>query len=230
MPPSHIEMKLAVARILSNQPVFDGTPVDLNRLLLNCCYLDQQTSKIMTKRVAVRKVSSQCTTALTQSGVGIGWRVSFKISIMNRWNCPNSLMHLGPRVFWKCGGNGENYTMTYNESLVNGGTFFQLFFGMGIPSRMYEQVPKVHFCLTFQGELSRQSCNPPSPTAKRQEILRLPTTQPPSLLSRQDEITTIIGFWRVGCPRGVDNWGTLRIPFGKIGGTFGNIRGITRPP
>ena len=26
-----------------------------------------------------------------------------------------------------------------------------------------------------------------------------------------------IGFLRWGCPRGGSNWGTLRIPFGKIG-------------
>jgi len=31
----------------------------------------------------------------------------------------------------------------------------------------------------------------------------------------------IVGFLRVG------NWGTLRIPFGKIGETLGKIRGIT---
>ena len=41
-----------------------------------------------------------------------------------------------------------------------------------------------------------------------------------------------IGFLRVpGCPRGGANWGTLRIPFGKIGepqGTSGKIR-ITTP-
>ncbi len=41
-----------------------------------------------------------------------------------------------------------------------------------------------------------------------------------------------IGFSRGGCPRGVGNWGTLRIPFGKIGdwGTLGKIRGITTSP
>ena len=27
----------------------------------------------------------------------------------------------------------------------------------------------------------------------------------------------IVGFLRGGCPRGGGNWGTLRIPFGKIG-------------
>ena len=32
------------------------------------------------------------------------------------------------------------------------------------------------------------------------------------------------------CPRGGGNWGTLRIPAGKIGGTLGKIRGITTPP
>ena len=42
----------------------------------------------------------------------------------------------------------------------------------------------------------------------------------------------IIGFLRVpGCPRGGGNWGTLRIPFGKIGVHLReDERGITNPP
>ena len=43
----------------------------------------------------------------------------------------------------------------------------------------------------------------------------------------------IVGFLRGGYSRGGGNWGTLRIPFGKIGvhlkGTLGKIRGITSP-
>ena len=48
------------------------------------------------------------------------------------------------------------------------------------------------------------------------------------------ETPLFIGFLRVpGCLRGEGNWGTLRIPFGKLGepyGGLGKIRGITSTP
>ena len=46
-------------------------------------------------------------------------------------------------------------------------------------------------------------------------------------------IALILGFLRGGCSRGGGNWGTLKIPFGKIGGGLGNIRndyGNHHPP
>ena len=40
----------------------------------------------------------------------------------------------------------------------------------------------------------------------------------------------LVGFFKEGWNQGQGgNWGTLKIPEGKIGGTLGKIRGITTP-
>ena len=109
----------------------------------------------------VPEVSSLCTTALTQSGVGIGWPVSFKISIMKRWNCPNSPMHLGKHwSFWNMLGMEERFLNTRHDLKSEWWDFSKCFLSgeWEIPTK-YEEVLRVQTVFP-RCELSRKVSPP----------------------------------------------------------------------